>query len=451
MVEHQFPRDFKWGVATSAYQIEGSTVADGRGESIWDRFASKPGAIEDGSDGSVACDHYRRWASDIQLMSEIGVNAYRFSIAWPRVFPKGWGSMNQPGLDFYDRLVDGLLAKGIDSMVTLYHWDLPQTLQDRDGWAHRDTAKAFTDYAFEVARRLGDRVKRWVTHNSPRCVAVLGYELGRHAPGVADRSLALAAGHHVLLSHGFAVRAMREAARDLEIGLVHTMSPGVPASDSEADREAAREFDEDFHRWFVEPVALGQYPDEALERYRRNGCIDERHPVLAQADDLAVISTPTDFMGVNYFTRAIVRADIPEDRNAPRSLEPAAEQTDTGWEVYSDGLFEVLMRATNDWRAAKIYITECGAAYVDGPGPDGTIQDQRRIEYLQHYFRAARLAIGRGAPLAGLFVWSLLDNFEWTFGLTKRFGLVWVDHKTQERTLKESARWYREVINSNGF
>ncbi len=448
---HPFPEDFVWGVATSAYQIEGGAAADGRGPSIWDRFCTKPGAIEDGSSGAIACDHHGRWAEDVDLLAALGVTSYRFSIAWPRLFPAGTGRVEQAGFDFYDRLVDGLLEKGIEPLATLYHWDLPQALQDRGGWAERDVAKAFADYAFETTRRLGDRVKRWVTHNEPWCAAMLGNESGVHAPGNTDKRLALAVAHHLLLSHGLAVSAMRETASDLEIGIVQLTCPGHAASDSEADAEATQIFDEEFNRWFVEPVALGRYPERAVERYRSQGLIDDAHPVLRNPDDLALMSAPTDFLGINYYSRAIIRADV--ENNAPQTLfrPPDAELTDMGWEVYPDGLYETLMRATKEWRAQKIFVTECGAAYADPPDADGKVRDDRRTEFLAGHFRSAARALDDGAPLAGLFVWSLLDNFEWAFGYTKRFGIVWVDYETQERTLKESGRWYREVIRSNGL
>ena len=453
VANEQFPDGFVWGVSTSSFQIEGSYDADGRGESIWDRFASVPGNIEDGTNGKVACDHYKRWSSDVDIIQDVGVKAYRFSIAWPRLFPTGKGSMNPEGMAFYDRLVDRLLAKGILPFTTLYHWDLPQALQDEGGWQNRDTTHRFAEYAYEVGRRLGDRVKHWMTHNEPWCISVLGNEAGAHAPGIRDRSTALAVAHHVLLSHGMAVGALREAANDIEVGIVHMCSPGYAASSSEADTEATRVFDEDFNRWFVEPTMLGRYPQRAVERYRSQGLIDEAHPVLANPSDLEIIAAPTDFLGLNYYSRAIIRADIPESQNAPREIfaPQESEKTDMGWEVFPEGFHQLLVRASTEWKAKKIYVTECGVAYSDGPDARGVIDDRRRIDYLDSHFRSARSAIADGAPLAGIFVWSLMDNFEWAHGYTKRFGLVWVDYETQERTLKNSARWYREVIRSNGL
>lgn len=452
MPAKKFPQKFVWGVATSAFQIEGSTTSDGRGESIWDRFSGAPGKIEDGSDARTACDHYRLWSEDVDLIKQLGVDSYRFSIAWPRIFPEGSGAVNRAGLSFYDRLVDRLLSQGIKPFVTLYHWDLPQVLQDRGGWADRDTAKRFGDFAHTMGRRLGDRVKHWVTHNEPWCVSVLGNEGGQHAPGNTDRRLALAVGHHVLLSHGIAVGALRECADDLEVGIAHILSPGHPASSSEADARATQHFDQDFNRWFVEPAALGKYPPEAVERFRHEKLIDERHPVLSNPDDLKIISTPTDFLGINYYSRAIIRAGVPESENSPRELftPPPEQLTDMGWEVYPTGLYEVLQRAATEWNAKKIYVTECGAAYDDGPDEDGRIADSRRISFLEGHFAEARRAIADGVPLAGLFVWSLFDNFEWAFGYSKRFGVVWVDFQTQQRSLKDSALWFQRFLESEG-
>ncbi len=441
-----------WGVATSSFQIEGSTQLDGRGESIWDRFAARPGSIEDGSDASVACDHYRRWEQDLALLTELGVGAYRFSIAWPRIFPSGAGRLNDSGFAFYDRLVDGLLMRNIEPFATLYHWDLPQGLQDRGGWQNRDTASFFAEYVFEVTRRLGDRVNRWITHNEPWCTAILGHEIGEHAPGLKNRRVALAAGHHILLSHGLAVRALREAAPRAEVGIVQNVSPAHAASPSVADIRATRQVDEDRNRWFIEPVALGQYPVEAVDRYRDQGLLDETHPVLARPTDLDVIATPTDFLGINYYSRVIVRADIDEIDNLRREIPPptADRKTDMGVEAYPAGLYEALTRAASEWKASKLYITECGCAYDDRPGPDGRIADQRRIRFLDAHFDSMHRAIEEGAPVAGLFVWSLMDNFEWAHGYTKRFGIVWTDYSTQERCLKDSARWFRQVVREHG-
>ncbi|MEL7367444.1 MAG: GH1 family beta-glucosidase [Myxococcota bacterium] len=452
MSNTRFPQDFVWGVATSAFQIEGATATDGRGESIWDRFASQPGKIEDGTDGARACDHYNRWQEDVDIIASLRVGAYRFSISWPRVFAKGSGPINSAGLAFYDRLVDTLLARDIEPFITLYHWDLPQTLQDKGGWLARDTARYFADYAHEVGRRLGDRAKKWVTHNEPWCSTILGHEAGEHAPGLKDRSKALAAGHHILLSHGLAVDALRDTFSDLEIGIVQLLCPGYPASDSDADVEATEVFEDDFNRWFMDPIAFGRYPQKAVARARAQGFIYEQHPVLAEPNDLEIISAPIDFVGINYYRRAIVRAEIPERDNRPRELfsPPKEEMTDMGWEVYPEGLYDVLKRVQDEWKFKKIFVTECGAAYGDGPDDNGQIRDLRRIKFLDEHFANAERAIADGVQVAGLFVWSLMDNFEWAFGYRKRFGLVWVDYATQERKLKDSAHWFREFIETNG-
>lgn len=454
MARIHFPEGFRWGAATSAYQIEGAVDEDGRGESIWDRYASVEGRIQDGSSGKVACDHYHRWLGDLDLLARLELKAYRFSVAWPRVLPAGRGRPNSAGLDFYDRLVDGLLERGVDPVVTLYHWDLPQALQDRGGWPSRDICEAFVEYADVTARRLGDRVKTWVTHNEPWCAAFLGHAQGHHAPGITDPSAALAAAHHILLSHGMAITALRAASAGCEVGLCSILIPGYPASPSEADREATARHDDAINRWFNEPVWLGRYPRAQLERYVAEGTLDQEHPALKHPDDLRIMSTPSDFLAVNYYSRAIVRSDrVSESDNAPRQLfePPDAERTDMGWEVYPDGMQDVLLRVHRDWEPPKIYVTECGVAYNDGPDADGVVRDRRRIDYLQSHFQAVHRAIEQGAPVKGIFVWSLLDNFEWSFGYTKRFGIVWVDYATQTRTPKASAHWYRNVVQKNGM
>lgn len=454
MSRRTFPPGFLWGTATSAFQIEGAVDEDGRGVSIWDRFASLPGRIEDGGTGQPACDHYHRFEEDIRRMAELGLGAYRFSVAWPRVVPTGAGAVNAAGLDFYDRLVDALLEQGIRPLATLYHWDLPQALEERGGWRQRDTALAFCDYAAAVARRLGDRVGSWVTHNEPWCVAALGHEQGHHAPGLKDPSAALVVAHHLLLSHGMSIPVLRAESPGCEVGLSSLIIPGHPASDSDADQRAAALHDALINRWYVEPVQLGGYPVEAVEHWVREGVLHDRHPVLARPEDLVTISAPTDFLGINYYSRAIVRCPhTPDNDNAPRTRfePPADEKTDMGWEVYPHGLFEVLTRAHRDWATQKIYLTEFGAAYGDGPGSDGRVRDDRRIRYLRAHLEAVLDALESGVPVAGAFVWSLLDNFEWSFGYTKRFGLVWIDFESQDRVIKESGRWYATVAQRNAL
>ena len=449
----KFPDDFIWGVATSSFQIEGATELGGRGESIWDRFCQQDGAIADGSDGRVACDHYHRFADDVQMMADLGLQSYRFSVAWPRILPSGYGAVNEEGLAFYDRLVDALLERGIDPFVTLYHWDLPQALQDQGGWPARDTAKAFVEYADVVSRRLGDRVTSWITHNEPWCIAVLGHLNGEHAPGHKSLDETLRTSHHLLLSHGEAVPVIRANVPDAEVGITLNLLPGGPASSSEADRAAWRHLDGTFNRWFLEPLYGRGYPQDILDDYVERGSLTSPTLPFVEPGDLEAIAVPTDFLGINYYSRAVVRSDqVPEEENLPVevAVPEGAEHTDMGWEVYPRGLYELLTDLHRTYDPPALYVTENGAAYAQGPDESGAIPDQKRLDYLREHFNAAHAAMAEGAPLAGYFVWSLMDNFEWAFGYEKRFGIVWVDYETLERTPKASALWYREVIRANG-
>jgi beta-glucosidase len=454
MTSRVFPKQFLWGVATSAYQIEGATKADGRGECVWDRFCSTPGKIADQSNAEVACDHYNRWREDIALMKWLGVSTYRFSIGWPRVFPTGKGTVNKAGLDFYDKLVDGLLEAGIRPFVTLNHWDIPQALQDAGGWPARDTAKAFADYAAVVGDRLGDRVRDFVTHNEPWCVAHLGFENGEHAPGLKDPPSALRAAHHLMLSHGMATQALRATAPNAEVGIVLNLVPGYPASPSSADQEATQRFDGFFNRWYLDPLYRSEYPQDAIEERLRQGHLKEASLPYIKPGDMKLISTPTDFLGINYYSRAICRSDlVSESDNAPRTIaEPGPEaKTDMGWEVYPDGLRVLLERVTRDYSPKKLYVTENGCAYATAPDQTGHIADNQRTEYLRGHFQAIHAAIEHGVPLAGYFCWSMLDNFEWAYGYAKRFGLFWVDYETQKRIPKASAHWYRGITQANAL
>ncbi len=474
----QFPRGFIWGAATAAYQIEGAWDEDFKGESIWDRFAHTPGNIEDGSNGDVACDHYHRWREDIALMKHLGMQAYRFSISWPRILPKGSmpkgsmpngsmpngrGGWNPAGLDFYSRLVDGLLEAGIRPFVTLYHWDLPQVLQEAGGWPARATAEAFVGYTDVVSRALGDRVKDWMTINEPWCVSFLGYWKGEHAPGWKEdwpaairapllpsksASAGIRAAHHVLLAHGWAVPILRRNSPGSQVGIVLNQEPAVPASASPADREAARWHDGYFNRWFLDPVFGQGYPADMVNAYSQAGHLPQGLEFV-QLGDLEAIAAPTDFLGLNYYSRAILRASVPERKNAPRTVHRNPNPTDMGWEVYPDGLYELLMRIHADYHPPMLYITENGASYADGPDGEGRIADQRRLTYLRDHLAAAHRALQAGVPLAGYFAWSLMDNFEWAKGYTQRFGLVWVDYATQQRLPKDSALWYAQVIARN--
>lgn len=439
----KFPDGFIWGIATSSYQIEGAWNEDGKGLSIWDVFSHTKGRIIDGSTGDVACDHYHRWMEDVELMKDLGVSAYRFSIAWARILPDGKGKVNEKGLEFYSRLVDALLERGIRPFITLYHWDLPQSLQDIGGWANRDVAFYFAEFASVVAKRLGDRVKHWITHNEPWVVAWIGYGFGHHAPGIQNHKVALQVAHHLLLSHGLAVEVLRDlCGGEAEVGITLNLSPVHPAS--EADIAAAKRYDGFLNRWFLDPIFVGSYPTDMLELY------GELAPDI-YAGDMAIIGRRIDFLGVNYYSRSVVAHD--EDLKPVKAKGvkvEGAEYTEMGWEVYPDGLYELLIRLREEYRMPKIYITENGAAYPDEVSPDGRVHDEKRTNYLRKHILSAHRAICEGVNLAGYFVWSLMDNFEWAYGYTKRFGIVFVDFESQKRIVKDSGLWYSKVVQANG-
>ncbi len=438
-----FPKEFVWGAATAAYQIEGAAKEDGRGESIWDRFSHTPGNVDNGDTGDVAADHYHRWQEDIQLMKKIGLQAYRFSIAWPRVLPNGRGEMNKKGLDFYKQLVDGLLEAGIQPYATLYHWDLPQALQDQGGWPARSTAEAFVEYADVVSRALGDKVVSWATINEPMVSAYVGYLIGRHAPGHQDMDEMLAASHHLLLAHGLSVPVIRANAPTSKVGIVLNLQTHLPASPSPADRMAAWIGDGVQNRWYLDPISGRGYPQDVLQYFGK--------PMSAiQKDDLEKIAARIDFLGVNHYFRTIERnPEIPERENDPVSVKAGGDKTEMDWEIYPQGMFDILVRVHADYHFPEYYITENGMAAKDLV-EDGKIHDRRRIGYHRDYLNWARKAIEVGVPLKGYFAWSLLDNFEWGFGYAKRFGLVYVDYKSQKRILKDSAYFYEDVIKTNG-
>lgn len=451
MSKIEFPKGFLWGAATASYQIEGAWQEDGKGESIWDHFTHTPGKISDGSNGDVACDHYHRWPEDIALMKSLNIQSYRFSLAWPRVLPTGRARVNQAGLDFYSRLVDGLLAAGITPFVTLYHWDLPQALQDEGGWPQRATAEAFVEYADVVSRHLGDRVKHWITHNEPWCASFLSHQLGEHAPGWHDWKAALRAAHHTLLSHGWAVPVIRRNSPGAEVGITLNFEPAEPASASAADFDAARRREGYFSRWFLDPLHGRHYPADMVAEYVAADFLPNGLNFVADGD-LAAIAAKTDFLGVNYYTRAVARDEQTPD-NLPQTVfvAPESERTEMGWEVYPQGLYKLLNRLYFEYQAPKLYVTENGCSYSDGPDASGHIRDQRRLTYLRDHFTAVQRAIQNGVPLAGFFVWSLMDNFEWAKGYTQRFGIVWTDYATQQRIPKDSALWYKDVIANNGW
>jgi len=442
-----FPADFVFGVATSAYQIEGAARQDGKGESIWDRFVREPGRIRDDATGDIACDHYHRWREDVELMASLGVNAYRFSIAWTRVLPDGDGRVNPAGLGFYDALVDALLENGIDPWVTLYHWDLPQALQERGGWPVRATVDAFVDYAELMAGALGDRVTNWITQNEPWVAAMLGHRAGVFAPGLRDWGAALAAGHHLLLSHGKAVEAIRANAAGARVGIAIDCRPNRAASQAPADVAAARHFDGFRNRWFFDPVFGKGYPQDMLAAYRNAGRILVE-PAFVRSGDLETIATPIDFLGLNYYTSLAIRAggEESEDTGVAPGTAPPPGYTEMGWEVTPDALGDFLRRIRDDYAPRSIVITENGASYSDPPGRDGIIRDQRRIAYLQAHLEQLEVARTAGVPVDGYFVWSLLDNFEWALGYSQQFGLVGVDRDSLERIPKQSFGFYRDFI-----
>ena len=430
MTEPKFPPGFSWGVATSAYQIEGAAAEDGRGLSIWDTFSRTPGKTKNGDTGDVACDHYHLWQDDVDLIASLAVDSYRFSIAWPRVQPLGHGAWNEKGLAFYDRLVDALLERGIKPNATLYHWDLPQALQETGGWLNRDTAQRFAEYADVMGRRLGDRVSAIATHNEPWCTAHLGHRTGQFAPGMKDPVAAIQVAHHLLLSHGLALQAMCASGVKAPLGIVLNQSPATPATSRAVDVALAEREYALFVRWFMDPIFLRRYPAASgIHTY----------PVMREGD-LDTIAQPLDFLGVNYYTRIWASA---EDPPLPAPNERGA--TDMGWEVYPQGLTDLLCAIDRDYDLPPLYITENGAAVADEV-IEGRVPDFERIEYLRSHLDAIAKAIEQGVDVRGFYYWSLLDNFEWDSGYAKRFGLVHVDYATQVRTLKDSAYWYRGFI-----
>lgn len=427
------PDTFVWGVATSAFQIEGASALDGKGPSIWDTFCRLDGAIADYSNGDVACDHYHLWEQDLDLIAGLGVDAYRFSVSWPRVRPDGAGAWNEAGMDFYERLVDGLLLRGIKPYLTLNHWDLPQALQDRGGWASRDTVHHFVDYALGMDARLGDRISALTTHNEPWVMATLGHEQGSFAPGIKDRRIAMQVAHHLLLSHGLALRALRANGCTTRLGIVLNLSPVYPATDAPADLALAQLEDGRLLRWYMDPLMLGRYPQDVLDHLGADA------PQVLDGD-LAAIATRMDFMGLNYYSRSVISASGAWDKR-----DSGREITDMGWEVYPEGLTDLLLRLDHDYDVPPLYVTENGGAFKDQV-VDGQVHDMDRRDYIARHIEAVAHAIRQGVRMEGYMVWSLLDNFEWASGYEKRFGIVHVDYPTQRRTLKDSAMWYRDFI-----
>src|SRR6266566_358318 len=443
-----FPADFLWGAATASYQIEGAAYEDGRGLSIWDQFAAIPGKVHQGDNGDVAADHYHRMPEDVALMAKLGLNAYRFSIAWPRILPQGTGTVNERGLDFYDRLVDALLARGITPLVTLYHWDLPLALHKQGGWLNRQTALAFADYAEVVVRRLGDRVDWWTTLNEPWCSAYLGYGIGVHAPGIRDQQSAYVAAHHLLLAHGLALPRLRaHTRRQAQLGITLNLTPVYAANDHLETLRAVELADKMSNRWFLDPIFRGAYP-EGL--FADAGVA----PPSIQDGDLAIIAAPIDLLGVNNYSRALIHARVEENGGSDTTTwgyehvsgVANSSYTEMGWEVYPQALSDVLVRVHRDYTPRGIAVTENGAAFADQWDGSDDVSDLQRVRYIHEHIQALEQALAQGVPLRGYFVWSLLDNFEWAEGYSKRFGIVYIDYPTQRRIVKESGRWYAAFI-----
>ncbi|MBP2335160.1 beta-glucosidase [Saccharothrix coeruleofusca] len=443
------PASFRWGVATSAYQIEGAVDEDGRGPSIWDTYCRVPGMVHNGDNGDVACDHYHRMPEDVALISSLGVDTYRFSVAWPRVQPGGRGPVNPKGLAFYDRLVDELLGKGVDPWVTLYHWDLPQELEDAGGWPVRDTAYRFADYSMMVFDALSDRVRTWTTLNEPWCSAMLGYYEGRQAPGRQDFTAAIHAVHHLLLGHGLALGRMREAATPpTEFGITLNMGHASPATDSEADREAARRADGLSRRIYLDPLLRGHYPEDVVADLAKRLV-----EIPVRDGDLEIISQPIDVLGVNYYSSS-KHSGVAEDgavadedgHPVDRVVRFGKPVTAMDWEIVPEGFTDLLVQLSREYPGVPMVITENGAAFEDRPDESGFVRDDDRTAYLDSHIAAVAKARQAGADVRGYFAWSLMDNFEWSYGYDKRFGIVHVDYETQVRTPKRSALWYRDVI-----
>jgi beta-glucosidase len=443
-----FPPGFLLGTATSAYQIEGAVTEDGRGPSIWDTFSHTPGKVYRGDTGDIACDHYHRLESDLDLMASLGYRSYRFSIAWPRVLPAGQGQVNQRGLDFYRRLLSGLHDRGIVPMVTLYHWDLPQALQDAGGWPARDTAARFADYAAVVAAELGDLVPLWITLNEPWVSAFAGHLQGRHAPGAADLSTALRAAHHLLLGHGLAVAALRAGRGTGQVGITLNLADVAAGSSDPADVAAAERIDGQANRWFLDPVLRGRYPADLLAWYQSRADVSVLTDGAQAAADLAVAARPLDFLGINFYDHQQIVASDDDPVYGARRRAYRGPVTHASWPVEPAALGRVLRRVTREYGPLPLYVTENGACYYDYVDPGGRVNDIERVDYLDGYLGAAAEAISSGVDLRGYYAWSFLDNFEWARGYLPRFGLVYVDYRTQERIPKASARWYADLIAS---
>lgn len=445
MNNYIFPKNFLWGVATASYQIEGAYNEDGKGESIWDRFSHIPGKIKNGDTGDTACDHYHRYKEDIELLKYLGVKTYRFSISWPRIFPDGKGAPNQKGIDFYKNIIDLLLKCGIKPAVTIFHWDLPQKLQDIGGWTNPVVVDSYVNYAKYLFNELGDLVPVWITHNEPWVVAFEGNWMGSMAPGITDFSTALKISHNLLLSHGKAVRAYKKTGFNGEIGITLNMTPIYPASQREEDILASARVDGFHNRWFTDPLFKKKYPADMLNWYFKHNI---KIPEYTE-EDLKIINTPIDFLGVNYYSSATVKKSSENWPIEISRLRGNGNKTGMGWEIDPNGLYDLLTRIDKDYCRKKIFITENGAAFNDIIDRNGKVKDFNRIDYLYRHFEQAHKAIKSGVKLAGYYVWSFMDNFEWAHGYSKRFGIVHINYETLERTMKESGHWLKKVIENN--
>ncbi|MBN9503469.1 MAG: beta-glucosidase [Armatimonadetes bacterium 55-13] len=442
MASLEFPKGFLWGAATASYQIEGAVNEGGRGPSVWDTFSHTPGKVQNGDNGDVACDHYHRYPEDIDLMSQVGLQAYRFSIAWPRLLPEGTGEVNQEGIDFYNRLIDALIAKGITPCATLFHWDYPQALHDLGGWTHLDAAKWFGDYAELCFKSFGDRIKFWITHNEPWCYAFLGHGIGEHAPGEKDTELMYKVGHGLILGHGEAVARYRALNQGGKIGITTNHQYFPPENpDSELDRRASDQQNDWMNGWFLDPIYFGDYPEYLKRTYPMPEFTPEQSKLISQ---------PTDFMGLNFYASSKVRYNPKSGNEAEQIDDPSLEHTEMGWMVVPDALRDSLVYSQKKWNPKEIFVTENGCAFKDELTGD-RVHDDRRVAFLTEYLKAARASIDEGAKLSGYFVWSFLDNFEWAFGYSKRFGITYVDYVTQQRVLKDSALLYRDIIAANSL
>lgn len=442
-----FPQDFIFGVATAAYQVEGAWNEDGKGESIWDRFVRTPGRIKDGTTGDVACDHYHRFEEDVALMQDLGIQAYRFSISWPRIFPKGWGEVNERGVAFYRRLIDRLHEAKIQPVVTLYHWDLPQALQEKGGWESEETVQAFVEYAAFLFRIFRHDVALWITHNEPWVIAFLGHYEGWMAPGKRDFSLALSVSRNLLRAHGLAVQVFRREGVSGQIGITLNLSPVHPFSEKEEHLLAAKRYDGYLNRWFLDPLFRGSFPEDMLSWYGYKGL---PFPQL-EKEEAQLIAQPLDFLGINYYSRHIVKKGLHPVLEIEFFRPKESVYCTMGWEVYPQGMYEIIARVAEEYCPGRIYITENGVSFADTPSGEGIVEDTGRIAFLRDHLREVLRAIACGYPVQGYFLWSLLDNFEWAQGYTQRFGIVYTDYTSLRRIPKSSYYWYREVVRTKAL